>query len=49
MLVVVKVSTKSDEDHTKSTSVSLSFASYSHSGRQEGYRLIGLSIVSFGQ
>jgi hypothetical protein len=34
---------------TKSTSVSLSFASYSHSGRQEGYRLIGLSIVSFGQ
>ena len=34
---------------TKETSVSLSFASYSHSGREAGYRLIGLSITSFGQ
>lgn len=34
---------------TKEASVALSFASYSHSGREMGYKLIGLSIVSFGQ
>lgn len=34
---------------TKETSVSLSFASYSHAGRDAGYKLIGLSIMSFGQ
>ncbi len=34
---------------TKETSVSLSFASYSQSGREGGYRLHGLSIMSFGQ
>ena len=34
---------------TKEASVALSFASYGHPSRETGYRLIGLSIVSFGQ
>jgi hypothetical protein len=34
---------------TKETSVSLSFSSYAPSGRPVEYRLIGVSITSFGQ
>jgi hypothetical protein len=34
---------------TKETSVSLSFSSYTQPGREVEYRLIGLSIMSFGQ
>lgn len=34
---------------TKDASVSLSFSSYSQPGREVEYRLIGLSIMSFGQ
>jgi hypothetical protein len=34
---------------TKEASVTLSFASYSESGRQVGYRLMGFSIQSFGR
>ena len=36
-------------DDTKETSVSLSFSSYAPAGRPVEYRLIGLSIISFGQ